>query len=176
VINFNYIGKIKLNNTKNIVNKLSQKEWESFDFRQKTFKVHRHTETIPIIYNEDGRETDLHYWPCYKKFQSLFKKIENNLSKHFSKGYIVRAILVKLKARSKIDPHIDSGPSLEKCKRIHIPIVTNSNTFFTVGEEVKNLKEGEMWEINNSGKTHSVENNDNKDRVHLIVDWNNDRL
>ena len=89
MINFNYIGKIKLNNTKNIVNKLSQKEWESFDFRQKTFKVHRHTETIPIIYNEDGRETDLHYWPCYKKFQSLFKKIENNLSKHFSKGYIV---------------------------------------------------------------------------------------
>jgi hypothetical protein len=174
LINFNYIGKIKLDKIKNIVNKLSKEEWKSFDFRQKTFEVHRHTETIPIIYNEDFRETDLHYWPCYKKFKTLFKKIEDSLLKHFSKGNIVRAILVKLKAHSKIDPHIDYGNSLEKCKRIHIPIVTNSNTFFTVGEEVKNLKEGEMWEINNSGKTHSVENNDNKDRIHLIVDWNND--
>jgi uncharacterized protein YajQ (UPF0234 family) len=174
LINFNYITKIKLNNIKNIVNKLSKKEWKSFDFRQKTFDVHKHTETIPIIFNEDFRETDLYYWPCYQKFKNLLKKIENILLKYFSKGYVVRAILVKLKAKSKIDPHIDTGFSLEKCKRIHIPIISNSKTFFTVGEETKNLKEGEMWEINNSGKTHSVENNDNKDRVHLIVDWNND--
>jgi uncharacterized protein YajQ (UPF0234 family) len=104
LINFNYIGKIKLDNIKNIVNKLSKEEWKSFDFRQKTFEVHRHTETIPIIYNEDFRETDLHYWPCYKKFKTLFKKIEDSLLKHFSKGNIVRAILVKLKAHSKIDP------------------------------------------------------------------------
>ena len=53
--------------------KLSKEEWKSFDFRQKTFEVHRHTETIPIIYNEDFREIDLHYWPCYKKFKTLFK-------------------------------------------------------------------------------------------------------
>jgi len=30
-----------------------------------------------------------------------------------------------------------------------------------------------MWEINNSEKIHSVINNSDKDRVHLIVDWVN---
>ena len=28
-----------------------------------------------------------------------------------------------------------------------------------------------MWEINNSKKPHSVENNSKEDRVHLIIDW-----
>jgi hypothetical protein len=28
-----------------------------------------------------------------------------------------------------------------------------------------------MWEINNSGKLHSVSNTSDSDRVHLILDW-----
>ena len=28
-----------------------------------------------------------------------------------------------------------------------------------------------MWEINNTNKIHSVENNSNQDRIHLIIDW-----
>ena len=33
------------------------------------------------------------------------------------------------------------------------------------------MKEGEIWQINNSGKQHSVVNTSKLDRVHLIVDW-----
>jgi len=40
-----------------------------------------------------------------------------------------------------------------------------------VGEEKINLKKGEMWEINNSKKIHSVANNSKSNRVHLIIDW-----
>jgi aspartyl/asparaginyl beta-hydroxylase (cupin superfamily) len=66
---------------------------------------------------------------------------------------------------------MDSGYSLESCNRIHIPIITNNEVYFTVGGERKNLKDGEMWQINNNNKMHSVENNSNQDRIHLITDW-----
>ena len=55
------------------------------------------------------------------------------------------------------------------CKRTHIPIITNSEVTFTVGGETKFLKEGEIWEINNT-KEHSVDNNSDIDRIHLLID------
>ena len=42
---------------------------------------------------------------------------------------------------------------------------------FTVGEEEKNMRVGEMWEINNNDKSHSVINGSDIDRVHLILDY-----
>ena len=35
----------------------------------------------------------------------------------------------------------------------------------------KYLKEGEVWEINNVKKLHSVSNKGNSDRIHLLLDW-----
>ena len=32
------------------------------------------------------------------------------------------------------------------------------------------MKEGDIWEINNS-VTHSVQNKSDKDRIHLIIDY-----
>ena len=58
---------------------------------------------------------------------------------------------------------------LNTIKRHHIPIVTNDEVWFYVDGEKKNLKTGEIWEIDNT-KLHKVENLSNKDRVHVIVD------
>ena len=52
-----------------------------------------------------------------------------------------------------------------------IPVITNENVYFTVGNETKIFKEGEFWEINNSGKVHSVSNKSDKGRINLIADW-----
>jgi hypothetical protein len=32
------------------------------------------------------------------------------------------------------------------------------------------MKKGELWEINNDGKMHSVRNGGAEDRVHLLID------
>jgi hypothetical protein len=42
---------------------------------------------------------------------------------------------------------------------------------FTVGNDRRNLKLGELWEINNDKQNHSVDNFGDEDRIHLIVDW-----
>ena len=172
--NFNYIGKIKIKSFKNKINNFNNKLWDDFDFRQKTFEVHKETKTIPLIFDTDFRLNNPTYLNEYKTFKDEFEIIENKLKEIYGKGFIIRAILVLLKSNSKIDRHIDTGKSLSICHRIHIPIITNKNILFEIDNEIKNLKEGEMWEINNSKKMHSVVNNSNTDRIHLIVDWIND--
>ena len=172
--NFKYIGKIKVKSFKDKINNFNNKLWDDFDFRQKTFKVHKETKTIPLIFDIDFRSSNPTYLNQYETFKNEFKIINNKLKNIYGKGFIIRAILVMLKSNSKIDRHIDKDQSLSICHRVHIPIITNENVLFEIDSEVKNLKEGEMWEINNSEKAHSVLNISNTDRIHLIVDWIND--
>lgn len=172
--NFKYIGKIKVDSFKNKIDKFNNNLWNSFTFRQETFEVHKETKTIPLIFDTDFRLNDPTYLDEYEIFKNEFKIIKNRLTKIYGKGSIIRAILVSLKSNSKIDKHIDTGKSLSICHRVHIPIITNKDVLFDIDNEIKNLKEGEMWEINNSEKPHSVINNSNIDRIHLIVDWIND--
>jgi hypothetical protein len=80
-----------------------------------------------------------------------------------------RVFLAKLPAKKTITPHADWQEYLLVCRRNHIPIITNADVRFTVGDETKVMKTGEVWEINNS-KVHSVVNGGEDDRVHLIVD------
>lgn len=48
-------------------------------------------------------------------------------------------------------------------------MVTHEDVLFTVLDNTMNMKAGSAYEINN-GMPHSVINNSNVDRIHLIVD------
>ena len=163
-MNFNYIGKLSISNFSKKVKNINS--WEDYQFRQKTYEVHKYTKTIPLIFHKDPT-----YHKQYNNYKEEIEKIKKVFTKKFGQGYIIRAILVNLPAQKIIPEHIDGGDSLNSCKRIHVPLITNDKILFTVGYETKNLKVGEMWEINNSKKPHSVENNSKEDRVHLIIDW-----
>ena len=168
--NFKYVGEI---DTSKIVKKVDfmSSFWEEFDYRQNRFKVHQHTQTIPILFDADFRLSN----PTPSKWYPLFKdhltKLQDIASKFYGDGYIIRCILTNLKANKNIEPHIDQGNSLNTGKRIHVPIITTDKVLFTVGGEEKNLRVGEMWEINNTNKPHAVYNNSDEDRVHLIFDY-----
>ena len=168
-MNFNYIAKSNIDLLKNQILKI--KDWDQYEFRQKTYDVHKKTKTIRLIYDEDFRHDNPTYHTDYYKYIKSIDMFKEILNKELGEGSIIRAILVNLLSKNKIDEHIDSGYSLSNSIRIHIPIITNDEVYFKVGEEKKNLKSGEMWQINNTNKFHSVENNSNQDRIHLIIDW-----
>jgi len=151
-------------------------DWDEFTDRQKRFNTeHLHTKTIPIIFDKSFNFNHLKIIPTehYPLFKDELSKIEEEIKLNTGEdGKIMRALLVKLTAGKSIRPHVDIvGLSLVLCRRIHIPIQTNENCFFTVGRDKRNLKLGEIWEINNDKKEHSVENLGETDRIHLIVDW-----
>ena len=146
-------------------------DWDEFKWRQKRFEVHKKTKTIPLIFDKDFRVNNPTYHLHYAFFQKDLHELWKLYTTHFKKGFIIRALLVMLPAKSKIPIHIDRGTSLDLCRRTHIPIVTHKDVVFEVDGEKKHLKEGEIWEINNTNKRHTVTNNSNKDRIHLILDW-----
>lgn len=152
----------------------SNLDWDEFDFRQKTFDVHKETKTIPIIFDDkldiEKAEKTKHYVLFEKELFSLQEHLRTIIDE--PQGYIYRAILAKLPIGKSIKPHLDKGVIFEP-RRIHIVIQTNKSCYFTVADITKNLKEGEIWEVNNNGNIHSVSNEGETDRIHLIIDWKN---
>ena len=172
---FIYIDSI---NVKAISNQfLKYNDWDNSYTRNRinAFEVHKDTAVIPLMWSMNSISSDpkepaprTEYWDRYFEvnfFEELHKKIYN-----YCKGYPIRVLFTLLKANGKIPLHEDTGPSLTVNKRIHIPIVTSNKVIFKIDEEEKNIKTGEIYEINNQGR-HGVFNNSDKDRIHLIVDW-----
>ena len=59
--NFRYIGRIDLTSIVEKLSNISSSDWEEYDFRQTTYDNHRHTQCIPIIYDEDFRLTQVFF-------------------------------------------------------------------------------------------------------------------
>lgn len=84
---------------------------------------------------------------------------------------MIRINLVKLDASGgDISAHVDNVFTLSHSHRVHIPIITNDKVKFSIADQTKNLKEGEIWEINNR-EMHSVLNDGDTSRTHIIIDW-----
>lgn len=180
---FRKIGDVDIGEIAAIVEKFSNDDWDAAQFRQRRYEVHRDTQTIPLVFDEDFRHSHPTRLPALQDFEQplrpvlgliaeYFEDSENGqaLTRQFGFGYFVRATLVKLRAGGTIDPHTDMNFSLAHSHRVHVPIDSNDEVEFTVGSETQVLKPGEVVEINNR-RRHFVANNGATDRVHLILDF-----
>ncbi|WP_440873662.1 aspartyl/asparaginyl beta-hydroxylase domain-containing protein [Thalassotalea sp. PLHSN55] len=182
---FKLLGKCDIAELKTLVDSITTAQWQAHNERQKTFDVHSHTKTIPLIFDADFRHRFPTTLPALEQFQQALAPVMQTIVEHFksitiitrgdrpnpvAKGYFVRLILVKLAPHSEIDEHTDNGFSLSRVHRIHLPIITNEHVEFTVDDVTKNLQAGELWEINNRG-THGVKNLSEQARVHFIFDF-----
>ena len=167
---YNYIAKLDTSSWHAKINKFTKKDWQEYDWRQKTFNAHQHTETIPLIFNEESLPFKDKLTPTRRKNFIFFEKeiveLENILKTFYGSGFLVRLIIDKMLANTTIPKHVDGGTV---GYRHHIPIITNTGVVFTVGGENKHMMQGEIWEINNQ-LPHAVVNY-GEDRVHLIADW-----
>ena len=163
---YNFVGKLDISQ---YVNYLKSHNWEEWTYRQDTWEVHSETKSVPIIadetYSNKGKKSKY-----YKYYEDLLLNVKPILKKYYGNGEIIRIELVNLPSDSEVKQHKDTGESLTKDKRIHLVLETNNKVIFKVDGVEKNMKVGEMWEINNT-KYHSVTNGGNTDRFHLIIDY-----
>jgi tetratricopeptide (TPR) repeat protein len=144
--------------------------WAESDRRER-FYVHRDTQSVTLIQFIAHQDEKPEALPLYAEFEGLVRPIVEHIANYYQdNGFALRILLARLRAGGKIDEHVDSGYSLLNVHRIHIPVITNDDTVFSVGGAKTRMRAGEFWEIDN-GQTHAVENNGADDRVHLIVDW-----
>lgn len=176
------IGNYDTTNLMKIVSNHTENDWNKFTERQKLFPVHSSTITLPILFDLNysrnvGEKTE---W--YSLYENEILKIEKQLQLIYkSAGKILRFIIVNLPAGKEIPKHKDDPnraegvlSSLKVDSRIHLPIQTNKDVQFGIGEEVVHMNVNELWEINNHYKSHWVKNDGNTDRFHCIMDYRAD--
>lgn len=181
--NFFHIGNLDIAELKDLVLDLTEEQWDSFSIRQRRYEVHQHTQTIGLVYDLDFRHSHPTRLPTFKIFEAALSPALYMAADHFEEtetakrlikenglGYFIRASLVRLKAGCSIAEHQDLNFSLTHSHRIHLPVITNDEVWFTVGSETINMREGQLFEINNRRK-HSVHNKGSEDRDHLILDF-----
>lgn len=169
-MNYKYLGEIDISSIH-----IDSCDWDNeyTQSRQNAFeKVHNNVSVIPLMWSFESLNLPMNI-PAertrfYKKYYD--PKFFGELFSMLNIGYPIRIIYTKLHPNSEIPIHVDGGESLLYNQRLHIPIETNEEVSFIVGGERKNLPKGSIFEVNNQ-KTHSVINNSNEDRIHLIVDW-----
>lgn len=166
-----------------MIEKLDESAWDAESVRQQRYEAHRDTQTIPLVHDYDFRHIHPTRHPALSLFEPLIRPVlaivadfydaspeGRKLTERYGVGYFVRANLVRLVAGGSIAQHRDMNFSLTHSHRVHVPIITNDRVMFTVGDETLSIPEGEIYEINNR-RLHSVTNESDEARVHLILDY-----
>ncbi|MCW4461708.1 aspartyl/asparaginyl beta-hydroxylase domain-containing protein [Sphingomonas sp. BT-65] len=80
-----------------------------------------------------------------------------------------RSRLMGLGPGAVVPPHVDVNYHWRTHTRIHVPIITNPQVRFTVGEQSVHMAPGECW-VFDSFQMHNVRNGGTEKRVHLVLD------
>lgn len=169
--NFNFVGAVDVSALRQQINTLDEMLWHQDGYRQRQYKIHQQTHTIPLLFDMDGRYIQPTRQPAFVIFEDNIKPILAAASRHLEPdSYLLRLLLTRLPAGTQIGLHQDKGSTLRFAHRMHVAVITHPDVIFQVGDEQRNLAAGEIWEINNC-RTHGVTNFSDVNRVHLIMDW-----
>jgi len=137
----------RLNDTRHIIFRFLSSTKNSYDFNDH-----------PVLWDE---------------WKDLLSPIMEQAAK--SLGYkdyrFPRVMLARLPAGGEISRHSD-GDASHYVHKIHVPLITNSETTFHVGNQSMNMPVGEIIEVNNK-RVHSVRNDGKHDRIHFIFECYN---
>ena len=88
----------------------------------------------------------------------------------YAHGFYPRIMLARLPPGAFVAPHTDGEPSGNRPHKIHVPILTNADTYFFVGDQRYHFEPGYAYEVNNSAR-HGAVNGGHSARVHLIFEY-----
>jgi hypothetical protein len=80
-----------------------------------------------------------------------------------------RVMVVNLFPGGVIDPHVDEGAYAEAFERFHLSLQSEEGNSFTVAGETVHMAPGELWWFNHR-REHTVRNDSDRPRLHLIID------
>lgn len=167
------IGQVDVSDILALLQTKTDAEWQENAMRQQNFTVHRHTESLVLKWCANSSadtpvETTAHYAPFEPLLQPILQQIHRAYG--YQKPIIRKAMFAKLKAGGQIPDHCDGAVALRMVHRIHIPIITNESVHFFINDIDHQMMVGEIVEIDNT-RFHSVRNDSNVDRIHLIIDY-----
>jgi hypothetical protein len=151
-----------------------ENEWLLDTSRQDKLATHKDTKMFQLRFmsyhwelGQGNTSYDINYFKNKESNDSLLSIYE--YLENIYNGKVIRGEIIQMNKNSSIKSHVDGGVMLQLGRRIHIPLITNPKVIFEVFGEKKYLQVGSWYEINNI-IPHSVINESEYDRVHLIID------
>lgn len=104
------------------------------------------------------------------KFPKI-KKLVDYVYTLVNGAHLGRIMLIKLLPNGEVSDHIDPGSYFLTHRRFHIPFITNNKVTFKgkLGSIPMHMPAGYLCQLNNRN-THSVKNESNEARIHLLID------
>jgi len=173
---FNHLGSADVDALIDRVKNVPESLWKS-ENDDKPNKFARLNDTRHIIFRFLGstkNSYDFNDHPVlWDEWKDLLSPIMEQAAK--SLGYkdyrFPRVMLARLPAGGEISRHSD-GDASHYVHKIHVPLITNTETIFHVGNQSMNMPVGEIIEVNNK-RVHSVNNGGKQDRIHFIFECYN---
>jgi hypothetical protein len=127
--------------------------------------------TIEAVFND----IDAIDYPAYDELPE-FRELVGQICEINSTTKLARVMITKLKPGGRITPHADEGLYADTYERFHLVLQSDvGNKFMSQSKksqfvyETAEMRVGELWWFDHK-RTHWVENNSNRDRIHLIMD------
>lgn len=146
--------------------------WYEDHRRQDDYEVHVETQSIILVFFTGWPEIQVSHASGWTDFGALAMPIMQEIvARHYPPGgMVLRVVLARLLPSCRIHLHYDRHPSFSVAHRIHVPLFLNPDVEFIVGTERIALQAQHAFELNNA-MPHSVANNGDTARIHLIFDY-----
>jgi hypothetical protein len=171
---FRNLGSVDINALLGRVKNIPESQWDA-ENEDKPNKFARLNDTRHIVFrfHDKGNAYNFHDQPLWDEWKDVLLPIMELAANRLGyKEYrFPRAMLARLPAGGEISVHTDRKAShyIHKC---HVPLTTNPETLFYIEGKGMHLPLGEITEVNN-GLNHSVKNDGERDRIHLIFECYN---
>lgn len=145
--------------------------WNKDDCR-KTFDNSPHTKVDDILLRfgaKDGDDLEAISTPLMGRLPRVTDTVLD-VMRLLNATRLGRVLVTRLAPGNKILPHADVlGKYAEYYTRYHLVLQGLSGSTFSCGDETVQMKTGELWWFDAHAE-HSVSNNSQDDRVHLLMD------
>jgi hypothetical protein len=113
-----------------------------------------------------------HDRPSWPQWRGLIEPVLHQATAPYgyARGVFPRVMLARMAPGGIIQPHIDANPAAKWPHKIHVPLITNEDVVFYIGQQGHYFPPGEAVEVNNLGP-HAVRNGGATDRIHLIFEY-----
>jgi hypothetical protein len=168
-----YLGEVDIRALRKAVLNQERAAWAEQMIRQQEYEVHRDTESIVLLFcDEAWPDGEIYQEPGWDRLSDVaMPLIDHIINTYYAPGgTLLRAIVARLKAGGRINPHVDSLKSFHMGHRIHVPITTNVAVRFMIEGRPYQFETGKAYELNNQ-KKHSVMNMGKEDRITFIFDY-----
>ncbi len=184
---FKRIGSANVTTMKALVDRLTEASWTQDSIDAFGSSPNGSAQVILLVHDDRMRHDKPTRQPALEVFSQSIRPVLALTADHFDAspqgkslveqygaGYFVRARLVRVLGGGTFAAAPDRSISETHSHRIHVPLISNDDVRFRVGDRALVIPEGEIYEINNL-LPRDIANGGDVACVHLILDYVLDR-